>query len=115
MKLLTFRIKRAPQFSFLLPPDPDDRCGLYIHLPEGHPFNATCRNLHDPAFTNHHKGFATELGKVNKATISSWWGTAMGQDSFVKKAWYGAQALAGGLIILTAGPVVWVIGGGDGR
>lgn len=115
MKLLTFRIKRAPQFSFLLPPDADDRCGLYIHLPEGHPFNATCRNLHDPAFTNHHDGFPTDYGKATKATFTAWWGTAMGQKGLLNKIWYGAQAAIGGIIIYTAGPVVWVIGGGDGR
>lgn len=113
MKLI--RLRRAPLFSFnLLPPDSDDRCGLYWHLPEGHPFNAACKYLHDPGFVNHHNGFNVSLSKVNNATISAWWGTAMGQPTLGLKAWYGLQAAAGAIINWTAGPIVWVFGSGRG-
>lgn len=98
-----------------LPPDSDDRCGLYIHLPEGHPFNATCKELHDPAFVNHHKGFPGKLSTVNNAAISAWWGTAMDQPSLLGKVWYGFQAGIGAAIIWTIGPIVWVIGSGRGN
>lgn len=109
------RLRYYSNRSALLPPDADDRCGLYIHLPEGHPFNAVCKNLHDPGFVNHHEGFNTNLSRLNKATSSAWWGIAMGQKNIFSKIWYGAQAAIGTGIIYTLGPVVWVFGGGDGN
>lgn len=109
------RIKYYSTRHMLLPPDADDRCGLYIHLPDGHPFNVVCKNLHDPGFVNHHDGHATNLNRLNKATASAWWGIAMEQKSIFSKAWYGIQAAIGTGIIYTIGPVVWVFGGGDGK
>lgn len=114
--LLTFSIsfKRRSEFTSLLPPDADNRCGLYVHLPQGHPFNVVCELLHDPGHDDHHNGFATNIWRLDKGTVKNWWGVAMDQPSLVGKFWYGAQAAIGAGIIYTIGLPVWVIGGGSG-
>lgn len=112
---LRFKFRTVAGALVALPPDPDDRCGLYLHLPEGHPFNVVCKELHDPGFSAHHDGFNVSLSKVNNATISAWWGIAKEQSTLAKKVWYGAQAVIGAGICWTIAPIVWVFGSGKGK
>lgn len=88
-----------------LPTDEDDRCGYLIHLPEGHPFNAACRYMHDPAFSAKHAGTQGRSRRVvDWVLLKSWLGTARDR----KSAWLAAQALVMWPFAKIFGRFLWV-------